>query len=156
MSRQGIYRSPEAGDIAYIAQHMREADRQELAAVLGDVSPADALAMAVMRSTLCWTGIAEDRTPVSMFGVAPVALLGGIGSPWLLGTDRVFESARVLIREGRQYATRMLEQFPHLVNYVDARNVASIRWLARIGFTIHAPQPYGAAGLPFHRFEMRA
>lgn len=115
----------------------------------------DALAESVLRSTKAWTWTA-DGEPIAIFGVAPVALLGGIGAPWLLGTDRVPRFPRVLVREGRRYVAEMLGLFPHLVNYVDARNVVSVRWLARLGFKVHEPQPYGAAGLPFHRFEMRA
>jgi len=32
----------------------------------------------------------------------------------------------------------------------------SVCWLARLGFTIHPPEPYGCLGEMFHRFEMHA
>jgi hypothetical protein len=30
-----------------------------------------------------------------------------------------------------------------------------VRWLRRLGFTLHEAVPYGALGEPFHPFEMR-
>jgi hypothetical protein len=29
-----------------------------------------------------------------------------------------------------------------------------VRWLRRIGFTLHPAEPLGPLGVPFHRFEM--
>lgn len=153
---RGIFRDLLPGDIAYIAENLRKADRQEVIAATGATSMKEAIAEAVLRSSHCWTGALPDGEPVTIFGVAPVALLGSVGSPWMLGTERMFDFPRVLMGEGRRYLTRMLRLYPHLVNYVDARNARSVRWLARVGFTVHEPQPFGEAGLPFHRFEMRA
>ena len=42
-----------------------------------------------------------------------------------------------------------------LVNWVDDRNTCAIRWLKWMGFTIHEPEPYGVANLPFRRFDMK-
>jgi hypothetical protein len=125
-------------------------------AARGPVDIANVLARSMMLSSLCWTGITKDREPVCFFGVPPFSLLGDIGRPWMLGTDKAHQFPRVLVVEGRRYVERMLGLYPHLVNYVDARNTRSVRWLARLGFTVHAPHPHGEAGLPFHRFELRA
>jgi hypothetical protein len=43
-----------------------------------------------------------------------------------------------------------------LVNFVHAENTTSVRWLRRLGFTVHEAQAFGALGEPFHPFEMRA
>lgn len=151
----GYFRELRAGDIAHIALNLREADRQELLASRGDVAVKDVLAQAVLLSSHCWVGVADDGEPVALFGVAPVSLLAGKGSPWLLSTERVFEYPRVLVRESRRYLSRMRAEYPHLFNYVDARNDRSIRWLKHIGFTLHPAEPYGVDGLPFHKFEMK-
>lgn len=135
---------------------MREADRQEVIAMHGPVTMEDAVARAVLLSDLCWTWAAPDHEPIAIFGVAPVSLLEGVGAPWLLGTPRVLDYPGVLVREGRSYVQRMLAAHPHLENFVDARNVRSVRWLERLGFKLHPAMPMGAAGLPFHRFEMSA
>lgn len=152
---QGQFVSPTLEHIQYIAENMREADRQEVFAMRGeDADLHYVLANAVKRSTWCVCGLAADGTPVSLVGVAPVSLIGGVGAPWLLGTDRVREFSGALIRYGRDYIQSMTSQYPQLINYVDARNTASIRWLKRLGFTIHDAEPIGHQGLPFHKFTM--
>jgi hypothetical protein len=142
------------GDIQHIAANLRAADREELMASHGECEPLDAISKAVLMSSHFWT--LADYEPLAVFGVTPLSLMGGSGAPWLLGTGRVFTARSALVRDGRRYVQRMLAVYPHLYNYVDARNTRSVRWLARLGFHIHAPAPYGVAGLPFHRFEMRA
>lgn len=152
---KGRFVSPTPERIQYIAEHMREADRQEVFAMRGaDADLHYVLTSAVKRSTWCVCGLADDGTPVSLVGVAPVSLIGGIGSPWLLGTDRVREFSGALIRYGYEYIQAMTAQYPQLINYVDARNTASIRWLKRLGFTIHDPAPVGHQNMPFHKFTM--
>lgn len=91
-----------------------------------------------------------------VFGVAPLrGLLGKQAAPWMLGTPLIDKHPSVLISESRKYVARMLSQYPHLFNCVDARNKRSIRWLKWLGFTIHPAAPYGVAQLPFHLFEMK-
>lgn len=147
------FRPLQAGDIAHIAEHLRAADRDELRAAKGEgVDFHDALGMSVLRSSHVW--IAADAEPVAVFGVAPVSILEGIGSPWFLSTPAAYKHPRALVVEGKRYLARMREVYPNLVNYVDERNEQSIRWLKRIGFTVHPAEPYGVAGRPFHRFTI--
>jgi len=54
-----------------------------------------------------------------------------------------------------KWVRRQSEKFSLLYNYVDARNVKSIKWLRWLGFQLDEPAPYGVRGLPFHRFELR-
>lgn len=144
-----------AGDIQFVAEHMRGADRAELAAVHGEqASPLHLLAQAVLNSPDVWTGVTADGEPICICGVAPRCLLTGSASPWLLGTEKLFTEPGALVREGHRYIGRMRLIYPELVNYVDARNTKSIRWLRRLGFTVHPAEPYGRAGLPFHRFDL--
>jgi hypothetical protein len=149
------FRPVESGDIAYIAANMREADRTELAATVGSEPVDSLLARGVLISTIAWTW-SVDGLPAAIFGVAPVSLLHGQGAPWMLGTEAPYQRPRTLVREGRRYVGRMLGLYPHLLNYVDVRNERSVRWLARIGFTVHPAKPFGRNGEPFHLFEMRA
>lgn len=156
MAARAYFREIQAGDITHVAEHMREPDREEIFAMLGPVGLKDMLARAVLLSDQCWTWAAPDREPIAIFGVAPTSLLEGVGAPWLLGTDRVLDYPGVLVREGRSYVARMLARYPHLENFVDARNERSVRWLERLGFKVYPAAPMGVAGLPFHRFEMSA
>lgn len=87
-----------------------------------------------------------------LFGVAPYGVLRG--APWLLATPALDHHAKALVRDGRDVVCWMREQFPVLVNYVHAENARSVAWLARLGFTIAPPAPYGPRGALFHKFTM--
>lgn len=141
-------------DVLALAAGMRFLDRQELeASHSGDIL--SAVQRAVDISTRCWAVYVGDVL-VMLGGVAPISMLGGIGSPWMLGTEALERVPGALTRVGVQYLQVVLGVYPELLNYVDARNVKSIRWLRRLGFTISdEPIPYGPKKLPFYRFEMR-
>lgn len=151
-----LIRRLRSGDIEELAQHMRQADLDEIAASSG--KPAlDILADSVRGSSVVLALELADGSLGCIFGVAPMGgLLGTTGAPWLLGTRALERNPRALIELGPRYLALMLASYPRLFNYVDARNKRSIRWLKWLGFTFHDAKPYGAAGLPFHYFEMRA
>lgn len=91
-----------------------------------------------------------------LWGVARVGSLVGIqGTPWMLASDLIDRHRRQLVVQPRKYLPKMLDSFAILTNYVDARNHASLRWLARWGFRISKPRPHGPDGLPFHLAELR-
>ena len=146
-------------DALAIAPRLRDADLKELQASHGrwlDVEKV--LVRAVVHSRLCWAGL-EGDTPVMLFGVVPLALLGPqgpSGSPWLLGTPECLNHGKTLVKKGREFVDLMHREFPYLVNYVDTHNRASKRWLRRIGFVVYPPSPYGLLGQPFHRFDRSA
>ena len=71
----------------YVALMMRHADQEELRASGSD--PMNALVSGLRTSTRAWTAIV-DGDPCLMFGVAPASVLGGVGTPWLLGTDDIY------------------------------------------------------------------
>lgn len=148
-------RPPRSTDFPYLADHLRAADRAEVLAACGQVNVLETLVRCAARSSHAWVW-AEGETPVAIFGVTPISLLGGVGSPWLLGTDAVFDHPRALMADSRRYLSLVRETYPILYNYVDARNARSIRYLRRLGFTLHEPAPYGALGLPFHKFSIGA
>ncbi len=111
---------------------LRKQDVDELAAQ-GN-TPEDTLSIAAHDSGhLCFT-IHVDGVAAAIFGVVPLASPGH-GSPWLLGSDRVLTIPRELVREGRVWVDWLASVYPHLENYVDARNTVSIAWLKSMGFT---------------------
>jgi hypothetical protein len=139
--------------IDWIARNMRKADVEEAAAAT-DTGPCRALRESLVRSDLAWTGLVDDR-PVCMYGVCPIDILGGKGSPWLLGTDEVERYAVTFLRANKRYVAQMLDLYPHLENYVDVRNELSIKWLRWLGFQFDPqPIPYGVWEMPFFRFRM--
>jgi len=132
---------------------LRPADRAELHAASGP-DTYGTIREAVERSAWCAT--AESRgNLVAMFGVVEGGtLLDPYGIPWMLATTGV--KPGMLMAHSPRYIGEMLARFPRLRNYVDARNHASIRYLRRLGFSLNPPEPFGVAGLPFHRFEKTA
>jgi hypothetical protein len=149
-----LIRPTEPGDAAQLAANLRASDRAECQAY-GRTEFTEGIRSSAARSLLCWSGFVDGEL-AAILGVAPINVLTGIGSPWMLGTPVLDAHSRVLVRMTPEYIAKMLKAFPHLVNFVHAKNTTSVRWLRRLGFTLHAAQPYGALGEPFHRFEMRA
>jgi hypothetical protein len=134
-----------------LAVGLRECDFEEAFAVAGPNIHAT-LRAAIRASDLCWTVTRNDKI-VFVIGCARVS--DGLGSPWLMATSLVDRFPGALTKITKRQVAVMRESYPALVNYVDARNVASHRWLERIGFTVAAePEPFGLYGRPFHRFTM--
>lgn len=137
--------------LLWVGAHAREADRAECWAA--DRSSVTAsLQRALPNSAKAWTGLVHG-VPACVFGVAPASLLTGVGVPWMLGTDRLEQAERPLVRLSRPTLDVMHALFPRLVNFVDNRNERAMRWLAWLGFTLSDPVPMGPDGLPFRRFE---
>lgn len=133
---------------------LRRPDYDEILASTGDVE------RTVLESPECslWTlTFLVNGELACVIGLAPLdGLLGTRAAPWMMGTDVVDRHPGALMKTCPRYIAGMLSSYPHLLNFVDARNTRSIRWLKRLGFTIRHAVPYGKAQLPFHLFEMKA
>jgi hypothetical protein len=139
-------------DIPHVAINLRPLDLDEVRASRGDgVDVEELLARSVGLSALAWT-YEVDGEPAALFGVVPSA--HGYGVPWLLGTPATTRYPSEFWRHSVPAVRRMTEAFALLANYVDARNRPSIRYLRRLGFTIHPAEPWGVAGRPFHPFTL--
>jgi hypothetical protein len=149
-----LIRPTEPGDAALLVANLRTSDRNECLAY-GRDDIAAGIRSSVARSLFCWSAFADGEL-AAILGVAPLNILTGLGSPWMLGTPVLDAHSRVLVRMTPEYIAKMLKAFPHLVNFVHAKNTTSVRWLRRLGFDLSEPAPFGALGEPFHRFEMRA
>ena len=148
-----LIRRTAPGDVEILAANLREQDLAETRAY-GHAEPLPGLRRSVAHSMLCWSGFVNGEL-ACILGAAPLSVLGGIGSPWMMGTSVLDAHSRVLVRETPGYISKMLKAFPHLVNHVHAENTTSVRWLKRLGFTLHPAEPFGALGEPFHKFEMK-
>ena len=131
---------------------LRPSDRAECEAV--DVDPAVGIPASVRQSLLCWSA-REPAGLVCIFGVTPASMMGGVGSPWMMGTPLLEARAKTRMKVCPGYITRMLQAFPLLINWVHAENTTSVRWLKRLGFHMEQPAPYGPKRELFRRFEMR-
>lgn len=141
-------------DVVHLAHNLRPSDLRE-AQAYGHPDLVVALSSSAARSVLCWSAFVDGEL-ACVIGVAPISMLNGQGSPWMMGTPVLDRHHRILVRRTPEYITRMLTAFPHLMNFVHAENTTSVRWLRRLGFTLHDPVPYGAQGELFHPFELKA
>ena len=140
-------------DARQLAPRLRRADLEEMQAAQGpgvDVERMLCFAVAASPEPLA---LRVDGAAVAIAGCVPLCLLTGTGVPWMLGAPEAERMPRELLVWGRRVVARWLEQHRLLENWADARNVRSLRWLQRLGFTIEPARPYGAAGLPFHHFH---
>ncbi len=137
-----------------LAENMRDADRQE-AWDLAHHTPEQATVLSLEASGGTTTGLADGKV-VCMFGVESAAIISTTGVPWLLTTDGVERHAQAFLRRNRKVVADMRGRYPLLRNYVDERNLLSIKWLKWLGFDVMPPVPFGVERFPFHPFEMRA
>ena len=137
--------------VDFLGPRLRESDIEECAAALG-IPGDEGMQMSYDVSPQCWTGLGAT-VPVLMFGVGYNG--GEWGFPWMLASDDIKEVRGELMRQTRDYIKAMLNDYPFLLNMIDARQTKSIRWLKWCGFVIEPAEPWGVKGLPFHRFYMR-
>jgi hypothetical protein len=152
-------RWPTAQDVADLVRDLRDADRAELVATIGeDVDAVGAMQYVVEHSSHAWSIVVNGR--LSMIGgLFPMSnlLCDDAAQPWMMATKTMERMPGTLMRVGLRYLQVMRGCYPRLSNHVDARNTRSIRWLKRIGFTVHDHTvPFGPYGLPFHPFEMNS
>jgi hypothetical protein len=141
--------------IFFLANNMVEEGRRECAAL--GLGPYKAIEAALKYSVAAWTAMKmPEARPVCMFGVIPQeGFLGETGSPWFMSTEELYQHKIRFCKECSPYVKRMLELFPVLVDYVDARTERGAKWLRWMGFTTDGEEiPYGPFGLPFYKFEM--
>lgn len=143
------YRPSTFQDCRDMAPYMREQDAKEVMASSG-ATPLQALQASYNASSECSTIIHEDGSIVGMFGVADC---GHFASPWLLGTDKLTETKRVMLPVADEWVEGLLDQYPLLLNYVDAENTVSKKWLKSLGFKfIKLIEDYGVGKKPFYQF----
>lgn len=131
---------------------MRLDDLREVVASTDD--PVDKAVCDSLRASAVCYAVDVDGRLACLLGVATVNLAPPVGAPWLLGTRWLDQNPRELLRASAFFLNEhLLRSFPQMLNFVDARNERSIRWLRRLGFTIRPAQPHGPRGLPFHRFD---
>lgn len=128
---------------------MRDADRRECGAF--GHSPTEALTGA-LRSSLWAVTAMFDGEPHAMLGVTPRNMMEGSGVPWMLGTERIYDSGREMVRYAPAILREMFDSFTVLENYVAADNARAVRFLRWLDFEIYEPV-VNIGGVPFKRFS---
>ena len=142
------YRDSVQEDVYVLAAKMRLADVEEVKAS-NALTPTEALQQGFDMSKA--QSIIHKGELIGMFGCAHVDEL--IGSPWMLGSDKIPQIKKDLLTQSVEWVKEVNQQYPLLINYVDARNKVSIRWLNHIGFSFVQFIPkFGVGGIPFYEF----
>lgn len=128
---------------------MREADRVELAAF--GRSPERALRYGFASSVWALTAFVDEE-PHAMMGVSPLNMIEGVGVPWMLGSERIYDHGRALLKYGPQIIAEMKAGFERLENVVHVENHRALRFLHRFGWQI-SEQRESYGGLDFVRFS---
>ena len=137
---------------ADLAPRLRALDLAEIEAASGR-PVTEVLARSVERAM--WSeALMVDGKVEALGGLGTLSVMFGPGVPWLIGSDRLTERKRWFLAQSRRQVGRMLASYGVLVNYVDARNASALLFLRWLGFALEPAAPWGAKGLPFHRFTM--
>lgn len=111
---------------------LRDADMNELRAATGK-EPWEALKFSVLNSNE-FTEISyveETGEIINIFGLASHL---GVGIPWMLASPSLIKHKKLLMQYSKRIIEEMLFKFPLLINQVDSRNEAHIRWIKHMGF----------------------
>lgn len=140
------------GDAEALLADIRPADLVELqASCSGDLL--DAIKISIASAPHSWC-VLVDGELAALIGVTQ-APDPEVGVPWMAGTSAFNRAPRALTRLGRRYSEFGLSIYHTLVNYVDVRNTASIRWLKAMGYEVSTESvPVGVNGEHFYRFSM--
>jgi hypothetical protein len=137
-------------DVGALKDKLRRSDIEEIWASHNE-TPESALRKCVEESTMAF--VAENGSPIAIFGISSDSLLGTHCSIWMLATDELEKYKHKLFRDSRLVIQKFLDYSPLLVNYVDVRNKKSIQWLSWLGAEFDEPKPYGIEGKLFRMFK---
>jgi hypothetical protein len=134
---------------AALAPRLRRSDLQELQAVTSE-SPLAVLIESFDASSMAFC-VLEDEEPQILTGAAPIS--EGVGSIWMLGSDNFKRWPRRFMQLSRFVVDVLHLEYHTLTNFIDERNLASSRWLPRLGFKLGMRiEDYAGSGLPFVQF----
>lgn len=136
-----------------LAPHLRYNDRLEIMASSG-MEPLEALidSIAVSDEDMCWAATLNGL-PVAMFGANQLTEDNLVGGIWLLASPAIETNIRDFMRKCKTHLEIMHDRYEYLTNFIDARNLGTMRWLPRLGFRpCQKVEKYGHAGAPFIQY----
>lgn len=131
-----------------LAPSLRAEDVAELASC-GYSGGHAALHLALRSSEVAFT-VMRRAGPIAMFGIRriqhPTVRAGEV---WFL-TSQAFGASPFVARLGRPAVRMLLQHCELLLQFIDARYEAALRWANWVGFELLPAVPYGVNGEPFH------
>lgn len=135
---------------AVLSLQFREADVAEVLASTG-LTPRESLELSLTDKDEAYVMLNSAKEVFGAFGVG--AALPIFGTPWMLATDEILKHQKTLLRLSRKKVAEWVEQYGFLVNFVDSRNTASIKWLEWLGFEVDCHKAYcHDPEVPFYMF----
>ena len=145
------FRPAKVDDVYVLYPKIREVDVEEVDATIG-LNIKDGLMASYQTSDETYTMVADDGDLVGMFGVSKTAdpLIAVV---WMLCSERLPQYSKSFIKLSKQWVKEQNKQYSILMNYVDARNTTSIKWLKHLGFVlIKRVEEFGIGKKPFYEF----
>ena len=145
------FRPSKPEDVYVLSPKIRQVDVDEVYATTG-LGIQHGLIASYQTSDETFTMIADDGDLVGMFGIAhtPDPLVSVV---WMLCTERLPQYSKSFIKLSKQWVIEQNKKHSVLMNYVDARNITSIRWLKHLGFVlINRVEEFGRGKKPFYEF----
>jgi len=145
------FRPAKVDDVYVLYPKIREVDVEEVKATIGlDIK--DGLMASYQTSDETYTMVADDGDLVGMFGLTKTAdpLISVV---WMLCSERLPQYSKSFIKLSKQWVIDQNKKHSILMNYVDARNITSIKWLKHLGFVlINRVEKFGVDKKPFYEF----
>lgn len=136
----------------YVASHLRESDRRELAAA-GHTDLEAPVLESVQVSPFSFVAL-HDGVPLCVFGVLPDSVLSPRARLWMLGTEEINFTKKDFVKTCRMVVKGLLDIYPVLYNTVYAKYPQAIRLLQFLGATFGRTVKANT-GEPFLIFEIR-
>ena len=136
-------------DIKYLAPRLRQTDKEEILAGIGE-TPYRALLIGYFECAIVFTIVNPKNEPVGIFGVTDCK--DGTGAIWLLATDGLAKIQIAFLKECRKVVNVLNKKYKILWNFVDCRNQLHIKWLKWCGFQFINKTNYGVLNKPFYEF----
>jgi len=153
-SAQLVILPTEISHLYEVARNMRKEDADEIMAS-GGYTPIEGLRAGFWNSDFCSTGFLFGDM-VAIFGVLRRgSALAGVSIPWLLTTYNVEKYPVAFFKACRMVIKELLNNYPVMVNMIDARHERAINWAHHLGAEIGEPVPFGTARLPFRKMTFR-
>lgn len=141
------------GDLEYLAENLRDADKTEVLAHGGTVL--EALDESVSLSTYCKV-IHVDDTPIAVMGAAEYQT--GKWTIWMLGTPGIEDIKITFLRYSKDVIRFLFEYTgaDQFFNYTYAKNELHHKWLSWLGANIGTtPVLVGPNETPFYPFVIQ-
>lgn len=148
-----IVRPSRHTDVVAIQDRLRKSDIDEIWAAT-HLTPREAIVFSRQGSSCCQT-VLFKYSPVAMFGAAQTKGQREAAGVWFLATDELQAMWLSFLKMSRECVLRMLDEYPLLFNWVDARNAESIAWLKWCGAELEEPKPFGPDKMLFHFFVIK-